>query len=169
MKKTQDLLWMRAALCLAQTSLTTHVLADIPTAALVVYHGTKDTHHPGYLLAAAINQKEKNNDPSAHAELTALKKASKLQDSWRLLHCTLYTTLEPCIMCTGAILQARLPRVVYGARSPKFGALGSLYDLSQDPKLNHHLEVTPGVLEDECGSLLTQFFKARRAKLQQLP
>jgi len=113
-------------------------------------------------LAAAGNQRERLADPTAHAEILALREASKRLGTWRLEGCTLYVTLEPCAMCAGAIVLARIDRLVYGASDPKAGAVGSLMDLSQDPRLNHRFEVERGVLAEEAGELLRTFFRARR-------
>jgi tRNA(adenine34) deaminase len=103
------------------------------------------------------------NDPTAHAELAALREAGTALRNYRLPGCTLYVTLEPCAMCAGAILHARLARLVYGARDPKTGACGSVVDLMAEPRLNHHTQVTGGVAEPACAALLSQFFAARRS------
>lgn len=116
------------------------------------------------IIAAAYNQREQLKDPTAHAEMIAITQAADAVDSWRLTECTLYVTLEPCPMCAGAILQARIPRIVYGALDPKAGAVDSLYQLLADKRLNHQVEVVSGVLADECGGMLTEFFRARRNK-----
>ena len=102
------------------------------------------------------------NDPTAHAEIAALREAGATLCNYRLPGCALYVTLEPCAMCAGAVLHARLARLVYGARDPKTGACGSVIDLTGEPRLNHHTQVTGGVAADACGALLTQFFAARR-------
>jgi tRNA(adenine34) deaminase len=109
--------------------------------------------------------READQDPTAHAEILALRQAAAALGSWRLDGCTLYVTLEPCTMCAGAMVLARLPALVFGATDPKAGAVGSLYDLVREPRLNHRLEVTGGVLADECGALLTRFFRTRRGTL----
>lgn len=116
----------------------------------------------GHVLAAAHNQREQLHDPTAHAEMIALTQAAAALRSWRLTGCTLYVTLEPCPMCAGAIVQARVPRVVYGAADPKAGAVDSLYQLLSDSRLNHSAEITRGVLAEECGQVLRDFFRARR-------
>lgn len=116
------------------------------------------------MIAAAHNRREVDRDPTAHAELLAVRAAAAAIGSWRLDGCTLYVTLEPCAMCAGAMVLARLPALVYGADDPKAGAAGSVFDLVRDPRLNHRVQVTSGVLADECGQLLTRFFRARRAR-----
>jgi tRNA(adenine34) deaminase len=118
--------------------------------------------HQGRVVAAAHNQREQLRDPTAHAEMIALTQAAEALRSWRLEGCTLYVTLEPCPMCAGAILQARLPLVVYGADDPKAGAVRSLYRLLGDARLNHRSTVISGVLAAECGALLTEFFQEQR-------
>jgi len=128
--------------------------ADVPVGALVV--------RGGEVLARAHNRREVDQDPTAHAELLALRIAAKALGSWRLEGCTLYVTLEPCTMCAGALVLARLPRLVYGAVDPKAGAVGSLYDVPRDPRLNHRVEVTGGVEAEAAGELLRAFFAARR-------
>jgi tRNA(adenine34) deaminase len=116
----------------------------------------------GQVLAAARNEREMLRDPTAHAEMIAITQASAAVGNWRLEACTLYVTLEPCPMCAGAIVQARIPRVVYGAIDPKAGAVRSLYQLLEDPRLNHRCEVIEGVLAEPCGRLLSDFFKRKR-------
>lgn len=127
---------------------------DVPIGAVVV----KD----GELLAAACNERELRNDPTAHAEILALREAGGKLESWRLLGVTLYVTLEPCAMCAGALLWSRVPRVVFGASDPKTGAAGSVVDLFKDSRLNHHSEVVGGLLADESVALLQSFFGERR-------
>jgi tRNA(adenine34) deaminase len=114
------------------------------------------------VLAHAGNQRERLHDPTAHAELLAIRRASAVLKSWRLDGCTLTVTLEPCAMCAGAAVLGRLDRLVFGASDPKAGFAGSLGDLVRDPRLNHRLDVTSGVLEDRCGELLRAFFRERR-------
>ena len=113
-------------------------------------------------IAAAYNQRETLSDPTAHAEIIAITQAAAALEDWRLEGCTLYVTLEPCIMCAGAILLARIPTVVYGATDPKGGAVQSLYHLLNDDRLNHRCQVIPGVLAAPCGELLTRFFQEQR-------
>jgi tRNA(adenine34) deaminase len=115
------------------------------------------------VIAAAHNQREQLRDPTAHAEMIAITQAAQQMESWRLEGCTLYVTLEPCPMCAGAILQARIPTVVYGAPDPKAGAVHTLYQLLADPRLNHRPQTVAGVLLDPCGQILTRFFQAKRA------
>lgn len=115
------------------------------------------------VIAAAHNQRETLKDPTAHAEMIAITQAAEAVGDWRLEACTLYVTLEPCPMCAGAILQARIPRVVYGATDAKAGAVQSLYHLLDDERLNHRAEVVPGILAEPCGQILTEFFRQQRA------
>ena len=127
---------------------------EVPVGAVVV-RGDR-------LIAEAHNRTVALADPTAHAECLAIRQAAEQIGDWRLEKCTLYVTLEPCAMCAGAIVLARIPRVVFGARDPKAGMCGSLENLLQDPRLNHRAEVTDGVFADACGSLLRSFFRARR-------
>jgi tRNA(adenine34) deaminase len=129
---------------------------DVPIGALVVRIAD------GAVLARRHNERERSGDPTAHAEILALRDAARAIGSWRLDGCALVVTLEPCTMCAGAALAARLDEVVFGAADPKAGALGSLYNLGADPRLNHELVVVDGVRADECAALLTAFFAARR-------
>ena len=116
----------------------------------------------GQLIGAGRNERERTGDPTAHAEIVALRQAAARLGEWRLTGCTLVVTLEPCTMCAGAAVLARLDRIVYGAIDPKAGAVGSLWDVVRDRRLNHRPEVIAGVLADECGALLTEFFARRR-------
>lgn len=144
--------FMGRALELAQQA----ALADeVPVGALVV--------HQHQTIGAAANQRQMLRDPTAHAEMIAITQASSALGDWRLENCTLYVTLEPCPMCAGAILQARVPRVVFGASDPKAGAVSSLFQLLQDDRLNHRAEVVSGILADRCGQILTEFFASKRA------
>jgi tRNA(adenine34) deaminase len=127
---------------------------EVPVGAVVV--------HADRVIAAAHNQRELLRDPTAHAEMIAITQAAESRGDWRLDDCTLYVTLEPCVMCAGAILQARIPLVVYGAADPKAGALQTLFQLLNDPRLNHRAQVIPGVLAGPCGEILTRFFAAQR-------
>jgi tRNA(adenine34) deaminase len=127
---------------------------DVPIGAVLV--------RDGELLAAAHNERELRQDPTAHAEILALREAARALGSWRVLGATLYVTLEPCAMCAGAIVLARVPRVVYGATDPKAGACGSVLDVLADARLNHRPEVLSGLLAPECGQLLSDFFASRR-------
>ena len=117
----------------------------------------------GRVIAAAHNRRIVDRDPTAHAEMLAIRAAAAALRDWRLIGCTLAVTLEPCCMCAGAIVLARLDRLVYGAADPKAGAVRTLYQLCTDDRLNHRVEVVPGVLADECGALLTEFFRKQRA------
>jgi tRNA(adenine34) deaminase len=114
------------------------------------------------VIARAHNQREMLRDPTAHAEMIAITQAAQAVDSWRLEHCVLYVTLEPCPMCAGAMVLARLPMVVYGATDPKAGACDTLYQITADPRLNHRCQVVSGVLADQCASVLSQFFESKR-------
>ncbi|QDT71149.1 tRNA adenosine(34) deaminase TadA [Lacipirellula limnantheis] len=116
----------------------------------------------GRVLAAARNEREALRDPTAHAEMIAITQAASALESWRLENCTLYVTLEPCPMCAGAIVMARIPRVVFGALDPKGGAVRSLYRLLEDERLNHRVEVVEGVLSEPCGQVLSEFFRGKR-------
>ena len=116
------------------------------------------------IIARGHNLRETTQDPAGHAELIAIRKAARKLASWRLLETTLYVTLEPCTMCMGAIILARIPKVVFGCYDPKGGAAGSLFDFSSDPRLNHQVELLPGVLESDCSGLLSVFFTALRER-----
>jgi tRNA(adenine34) deaminase len=118
----------------------------------------------GRIIARGHNLRETTQDPAAHAELIAIRKAARKLGSWRLLDTTLYVTLEPCTMCMGAIILSRIPIVVFGCYDPKGGAAGSLFDLSNDPRLNHTVELLPRILEAECSGLLSSFFAALRSR-----
>ena len=156
-------LWMKMALSLAESSLNTSRVPEVPVGAVMIYkENWSQTKTPWQLLTTGINLKESHQDPTAHAELSALQKASQLLGSWRLNRCILYTTLEPCVMCVGAMIQARLPLVVYGLASPKFGALGSLYDFSQDPRINHKFTYIAGIQELQIKTLMQAFFSRHR-------
>ena len=141
---------------------------EVPIGAVVVYEpidpGTRRPLAEPKVIARAGNQRERKKDPAGHAEFVAMLQAARELDAWRLEHCTVYVTLEPCIMCAGLMHQARIRRCVYGAPDPKAGALGTLYRINEDERLNHTFEVTSGVLQDECASLLKEFFAATRRK-----
>ena len=115
-------------------------------------------------MSTGFNRRETWQDPTAHAELIAMRRAAEKLGSWRLLDCTLYITLEPCPMCAGTIINSRVPRVVYGARDAKAGAARSLYAMLEDPRLNHRVDITENCLRDECAGLLTDFFEAIRQR-----
>jgi tRNA(adenine34) deaminase len=144
--------FMRLAIGEAQRALEHE---DVPIGAVVV----RDDE----VIGAGRNERERRQDPTAHAEVLALREAAAAVDSWRVLDSTLYVTLEPCAMCAGAIVLARVPRVVYGTVDPKAGAAGSVLDILAEPRLNHRPEVAGGLLADECATLLTDFFASRRA------
>lgn len=127
---------------------------EVPVGAVIV--------HEDRVVASAHNQREQLRDPTAHAEMIAITQAGEALGNWRLDGCTLYVTLEPCPMCAGAILQSRLPLVVFGAADPKAGAVLSLFQLLADPRMNHQSQVVSGVRAKDCGDLLTQFFQQRR-------
>jgi len=143
--------WMRQALKLAQQAADQD---EVPVGAIIV--------HKNKIIASAFNQREQLADPTAHAEMIAITQAASHLNSWRLLECSMFVTLEPCPMCAGAILQSRIPRIVYGALDPKAGAVVSLFQLLNDPRLNHRCETLSGVLADECGKILTEFFDRKR-------
>lgn len=147
---------MRLALAEAAAPGPADVPADIPVGAVIL-------DEAGTVLARARNRREADRDPVAHAEVVAIRQAARALGRWRLTGLTLVVTLEPCTMCAGAVTAARLDRVVYGATDPKAGAAGSLWDVLRDPRLNHRPEVIGGVLAEECGVLLRDFFAARRA------
>ena len=129
---------------------------DVPIGAIVVYENQ--------IIGRAYNQREQLADPTAHAEIIALTQAAAFLESWRLTGCTIYVTLEPCAMCAGALVLGRLDRLVYGCKDPKAGACGSLYNIVQDERLNHRLEVTASVLTEECSRILQEFFQNRRTQ-----
>jgi tRNA(adenine34) deaminase len=149
---TDDERFMRAALREAEKAARAE---EVPVGAVIV--------HAGRIIGRAHNQRELLKDPTAHAEMIAITQAAAELESWRLEEATLYVTLEPCLMCAGAILNARLARVVYGATDAKAGACGSLYHVGLDARLNHRFRVDGGVLEDECAALLQEFFRSRRS------
>jgi tRNA(adenine34) deaminase len=141
-------------LALEQAALTS-AAADVPVGAVVV-------DADGEVLGVGFNARELTGDPTAHAEVVALRAAAAVLGTWRLSGCTLVVTLEPCTMCAGALVLARVSRVVFGAADPKAGAVGSLWDVVRDRRLNHRPEVVGGVLERECGAVLRAFFEGRR-------
>jgi tRNA(adenine34) deaminase len=147
----RDEYFMRLAIREAQAALEHD---DVPIGAVVV--------RDGEVIGAAHNERELRQDPTAHAELIALREASRALGSWRVLDAVLYVTLEPCAMCAGAVVLARVPRLVYGATDPKAGAAGSVLDVLAQPRLNHRPAVAGGLLAEECAELLTDFFGSRR-------
>lgn len=143
--------WMREAIAEAQLAAAAE---EVPIGAVAVVAGA--------VAGRAHNARERTHNPLGHAELLLIEQLAKERKSWRLEEATVYVTCEPCLMCAGAMLQARIPRVVFGCADPKAGAMGSLYDVAHDSRLNHRIEVSPGVLAEECGALLTAFFRRLR-------
>ena len=146
--------WMREAVGEAQVALR---LDEVPIGCVIVHEPTQR------IVGRGHNLRQTNHDATAHAEIQAIREACAALSSWRLIDCTLFVTLEPCPMCAGAIVNARIPRLVYGCDDPKAGAVRTLYQLCEDARLNHRTAVTPGVLADECAELLRSFFRAQRA------
>lgn len=146
-----DQIFMRRACELAEQAASED---EVPVGAIIV--------RANKVIGAGWNQREALMDPTAHAEMIAITQAAAAIESWRLEECTLYVTLEPCPMCAGAIVQSRIPRVVYGAADPKAGAVDSLFRLLDDPRLNHRARVTAGVMADTCGAMLSEFFRQKR-------
>ena len=151
----EDIMWMRHALTLADKA---ESIGEVPVGACVVLNGE--------LISEGFNTPITDNDPSAHAELRAVKEAAAAVQNYRLIDATLYVTLEPCSMCAGMLVHARLKRVVFGAKDAKTGAAGSVMNLLQHPALNHQLEVVSGVLADECANKLSDFFRKRRKEIK---
>lgn len=151
MKMTEDEKYMRQALRLAKKASNN---GDVPIGCLIVYEGK--------VIARGYNRRNKDKQSLAHAELIAIKKASKIMGDWRLEECKMYITLEPCQMCAGAIVQARIPEVVIGCMNPKAGCAGSIINLLDMQEFNHQVKITRGVLENECSSMLTEFFRNLR-------
>lgn len=149
---TDHAAWMRLAIAEAEAA-AAH--GDVPIGAVVV--------RDGEVVASGHNRREADQDPTAHAEILALRGASQALGSWRLERCVLYVTLEPCSMCAGALVLARLPRLVFGADDPKAGAVGAIWDIPRDPRLNYEVEVVRGIEAEACGDLLRDFFRTRRS------
>ena len=147
---------MRAALAEAEIA---ESLGEVPIGAVVVLDEQ--------IIGRGHNLREISNDPTTHAEIIAIRQAAKQLNSWRLIECTLYVTLEPCVMCMGATILARIPQLVFGCRDPKAGAAGSLYNLAIDERLNHQVEVRESVLQQECSSQLSHFFRRLRKEKKQ--
>jgi tRNA(adenine34) deaminase len=143
--------WMLEAI---QTAKEAEAIDEVPIGAVIVYNDQ--------IVGRGFNTRETTLDPTAHAEMTAIRQASLTLGAWRLLDCTLYVTLEPCPMCAGAIVQARIPKVVFGTRDPKAGCAGTLMNLLQEQRFNHQVEVIDGVLQAECSELLSGFFRKLR-------
>ena len=151
LEDAEDARHMRAALELARQG---RDAGEVPVGAVVVLDGE--------IVGRGYNQPISSHDPTAHAEVVALRDAAARLGNYRLVGCTLYVTMEPCVMCAGAILHARVARVVYGAREYKTGAHGSIIDVFAEPRLNYHCEIAGGVLADECAAMISDFFEARR-------
>jgi tRNA(adenine34) deaminase len=145
--------WMQEAILAAKDA---EAINEVPIGAVIVYQQQ--------IIGRGFNTRETTLDPTAHAEMIAIKQASIALGAWRLLDCTLYVTLEPCPMCAGAIVQARVPQVVYGTPDPKAGCAGTLMNLLQEQRFNHQVEVIEGVLQTECSELLSNFFRKLRMK-----
>lgn len=145
--------YMKAALLEAKKA---EQLGEVPIGAVIV----KD----GQIVGHGYNRRETDNDPTAHAEMIAIREASEQLGSWRLNDCNLYVTLEPCPMCAGAIIQARIDKVVYGTEDPKAGAAGTLLNILQDERFNHQTDMIPGVMREDCRTILTSFFQALRQR-----
>jgi len=161
LEKTHEY-WMRRAIAEAGKA---HNKDEVPIGCVIVREGR--------VIARGHNLRETAQDPSAHAELIAIRKAARKLGSWRLLDCTLYVTLEPCTMCMGAIILSRIPQVVFGCYDPKGGAAGSLFDLSDDSRLNHRVNLVPRIMEQACSTLLSSFFaelrRRKRAEKRLIP
>ena len=153
----QDQIFMRVALNEASKA---EGLAEVPIGAVIV----KD----GVIIGRGHNLRETEQDPTAHAEMLAIRQAAATLGSWRLLDCTLYVTLEPCVMCMGAIILARIPYLVFGCRDPRVGAAGSIYNFAQDERFNHRVEVREAVLEQQCSNQLSDFFRRLREQKREL-
>ena len=153
MDQTVHEYWMQQAILLAKEA---EILGEVPIGAIIV-RGDE-------VVGRGYNLREQTLDPTAHAEMIAIRDASQHLDAWRLLECRLYVTLEPCPMCAGAIVQSRIPQVIYGTTDPKAGCAGTLMNLLQEPRFNHRTEVIPDVLQKECAQLLTDFFRRLRNK-----
>jgi len=152
----KDQLYMKTAIEQAQIA---EENGDVPIGAVIVYENQ--------IIGKAYNQREQLQDPTAHAEIIALTQAAAFLESWRLHGCTMYVTLEPCPMCAGALVLARMDRLVYGCDDPKTGAVVSLFNILNDERLNHIIKATSGVLAEECSDLLQQFFRRRRIEKNQ--
>jgi tRNA(adenine34) deaminase len=147
-------LWMGEAIDLAKRAME---MGEVPIGCVVVHEPT------GRVIGRGFNRRETDEDPTGHAELVAMREAARELGHWRLLDCTVVVTLEPCVMCAGGIVNARIPRLVYGCDDPKAGAVRTLYRICEDERLNHRVQVIPGVMADDCAALLREFFKRQRA------
>jgi tRNA(adenine34) deaminase len=152
----QDMAWMREAV---REACASEAGGEVPVGAVVVVNGV--------VVGRGQNRVLRDVDPTAHAEIVALREAAASVGNYRLMDCELYVTLEPCAMCAGAMVHARVKRLVYGADDPKAGAAGSVLEVVNHPRLNHRMEVTAGVLVEECGQMLRDFFRAKRAQVDQ--
>jgi len=153
---TDHRIWMEEAIAEAKKA---EAIREVPIGAVIVRNGT--------IIGRGYNTRETSLDPTNHAEMIAIRQASQAIGAWRLLDCALYVTLEPCPMCAGAILQARIPLVVYGTPDPKAGCAGTLFNLLNDPRFNHRTEIISGVEQDRCAALLTNFFRNLREMKKQ--
>ncbi|MEO6434853.1 MAG: tRNA adenosine(34) deaminase TadA [Tepidisphaeraceae bacterium] len=151
---TASEMWMREAIAEAEIAMRA---GEVPIGAVVIHEPT------GKIIGRGHNRRERDHDPTAHAEIVALRQAARELGRWRLLDCVMAVTLEPCPMCAGALVNARLPRLIYGCPDPKAGAVRTLYRLCEDERLNHRLIIEEGVLADKCAELLQGFFRAQRA------
>ena len=151
MMPQDDNRWMQEALRVAEAALRCE---EVPVGCVIV--------HEGRIIGRAHNQRETLHDPTAHAEMIAITQAAEARGSWRLDGCTLYVTLEPCAMCAGAMVLARIDRLVYGAADPKAGAVASVFRILDSPRLNHRVQVTAGIAAEACGAILSEFFRTRR-------
>ncbi|NOQ52700.1 MAG: tRNA adenosine(34) deaminase TadA [Desulfuromonadaceae bacterium] len=152
----QDRFFMQAAL---EEAAAAEISAEVPIGAVVVLDGQ--------IIGRGHNLRETEQDPTAHAEMIAVRQAAEKLGSWRLIDCTLYVTLEPCVMCMGGIILARIPHLVFGCRDPKAGAVGSIYDFAEDNRFNHQVQVREGVLQKECSEQLSRFFRQLREQKKQ--
>lgn len=155
MKMTTDEKYMKQAIRLAEKAMD---LGEVPIGCIIVYDGK--------VIGRGYNRRNTDKNTLAHAEITAINKASKKIGDWRLEDCTLYVTLEPCQMCAGAIVQSRIPKVVYGCDNPKAGCAGSILNILNHPAFNHQVDTTKGVLEEECSLILKEFFASLRKRLK---
>jgi len=144
--------WMRLALSLAESAASK---GEVPVGSVIV--------RDDQLISTGFNLRESTNQACSHAEIESIQLANKYLSSWRLSNCHLYVTLEPCLMCAGAIQQCRISKVIYGTRDPKGGAMGSLYNIHEDLRLNHNVEVVEGILQEDCSKILKDFFALRRS------
>ena len=154
-KLTREEKYMKAAIREAKKA---WALGEVPIGCVIV--------HDGQVIGRGYNRRNTDKSTLAHAEITAIKRASKKLGDWRLEDCTLYVTLEPCQMCAGAIVQARIPEVIIGCMNPKAGCAGSIYNLLQEPAFNHQVSLFKGVLEEECSQMLKDFFRSLRTRLK---